>query len=155
MSNDLQIAVCGSTHNNDPTPLCLPSVDSVILSDFTTLRNYVISHSKSHSIIVVILDLNDQNSSPVLEDLKKQTHLFAIFICVKRKCQLTVNGGNVFPVSKQLLTRKITLSVVQFFEDASKRLLALNQIAAAFLFKQKANTLKQQRFINGKVLFYY
>jgi hypothetical protein len=152
MSNDLQIAICGSTNNTSPIPLCLPSVPFVTLTDINELRNRVVRLSKLNSFIVLILDLNDEKSNPVLEDLKKQDHVFAIFVCVKPKCYSPINGGNVFPVAKQFITRKLTLSVIQFFERASKQSLSLNQISMGYLFKKKANALKQQLFTNGKVL---
>jgi hypothetical protein len=105
------------------------------------------------TFILLILDSSDPNLSPALEKLRKQVHLFAIFICVKPKYHLQFNGENIFPIAKQLITRKITLSVIQFFEQMSKKLLALNQIGAALLIKQKAIDLKQQRPTNGKVLY--
>ncbi|CAF3771630.1 unnamed protein product [Rotaria sp. Silwood1] len=151
MSHALRIAVCSSTTNTQSTAICLPGIDHQTFSDINDLKNHVVTHSNSYSFIVLLMDLNDQNSRVHLEDLKRQHHVFAIFICIKPKCNALVHGNNVFPVIKELIAYKIKSSVVKFFEDTSRKLLGLNHIGPAFILKEKANVLKQQHFTNGKI----
>jgi len=151
---NLQLAICNSTSATNPVALCLPPIEQVTLPDFHTLKNYVVNHSTSNSFIILFLDLNDQYSGSDLEDLKKEAHVFAIFIRVKPGCNLTFSGGNVFPVAKQFITHKITSSVIRFFEIASEKLLGLNHIIPAYSFKKKANAIKhQRRSANTTVLY--
>ncbi|CAF4813226.1 unnamed protein product, partial [Rotaria sp. Silwood2] len=151
MTRALRIVSSVSITNTQPTVICLPGIDHQIFSDINELKNHVIIDKNSYSFIVLLMNINDQNLRVQLEDLKRQHHVLAIFICVKPRSTLRFDGNNVFPVVKELMAYKIKSSVVQFFEDTSKKLLALNQIASAYLFREKANFFKRQRFTNGKI----
>ncbi|CAF4059660.1 unnamed protein product [Rotaria sordida] len=146
MSSDLRVTVCHSITNTEPIPLCLPNIDHQIFPDIKQLKNYVVTHSESFSFIVLLIDLNDRNLDADFEELKAQRHVFAIFIRVKPNCNLRFHGNNVFPVIKQRISREVESSVIQFFEDTSRKLLALNQIGLAFFFQDKANAIKKTKF---------
>ncbi|CAF1146475.1 unnamed protein product [Rotaria sordida] len=147
---DLQIAEYRSSTNTQSTAICLPGIDHQTFSNINELKNHVITRSNSYTFIL-LLDLNDQNSHVDLEDLRTQRHILAIFICINPRSNLIFHGDNVYPVVKELMAYKIKSSVVQFFEDGYNKLLALNQVAPALMFKEKAKFFKQQRFINGKI----
>ncbi|CAF2743226.1 unnamed protein product [Rotaria sp. Silwood2] len=151
MTRALRIVSSVSITNTQPTVICLPGIDHQIFSDINELKNHMIIDKNSYSFIVLLMNINDQNLRVQLEDLKRQHHVLAIFICVKPRSTLRFDGNNVFPVVKELMAYKIKSSVVQFFEDTSKKLLALNQIASAYLFREKARFFKQQCITNGKI----
>ncbi|CAF4855248.1 unnamed protein product, partial [Rotaria sp. Silwood2] len=67
------------------------------------------------------------------------------------RSNLRFDGGNVFSVVKEIMAYKIKSTVVKFFEDTSRKLLALNQIAPARIFQDKANFFKRQCITNGKI----
>ncbi|CAF3730551.1 unnamed protein product [Rotaria sp. Silwood1] len=151
MLSTLQIAECRSPTNSQLTAICLPGIDHQTFSNINELQSHVITRSNSYSFILLFYDLNGSNVDVYLKDLKRQHHVVAIFICINPKCNLAFHGDNVFPVIKELIAYKIKSSVVKFFEDTSKKLLRLNHIAPANLFKEKANFFKQQCVTNGKI----
>jgi hypothetical protein len=154
--SDLQIVIKNSENSATANALCIPGISHITFSDsIIKLTRYTAAHSTSYAFIVLVMDLEDPNLDPALEELTKQKHLFELYICVKPRYHLTFTGENVFPIAKQLITRKITSSVIRFFELTSKRLLAMNHIGPALLLKEKANVIKQQRFTNGQVLYDY
>ncbi|CAF3438992.1 unnamed protein product [Rotaria sp. Silwood2] len=151
MTSDLQIAEWRSRTNTQPTAICLPGISHQTFFHINELKNHVITNKNSSCFIVLIMNLNDQNSHAHLEDLKCQHHVLAIFIRVKRRSNLRFDGGNVFSVVKEIMAYKIKSTVVKFFEDTSRKLLALNQIAPARIFQDKANFFKRQCITNGKI----
>ncbi|CAF3209776.1 unnamed protein product, partial [Rotaria sp. Silwood2] len=151
MTSDLQIAEWRSRTNTQPTAICLPGISHQTFFHINELKNHVITNKNSSCFIVLIMNLNDQNSHAHLEDLKCQHHVLAIFIRVKRRSNLRFDGGNVFSVVKEIMAYKIKSTVVKFFEDTSKKLLALNEIGPAYFIREKANFFKRQRFTNGKI----
>jgi hypothetical protein len=156
MYSKLQVAICDPKNTTGSSALCLPSIEQITLSDLSTLKNHVANYSKSHTFIVLVLDLNDQNSSPILDDIRKEANVFAIFIRVKSRCNFTLNGGNVYPVAKQFMTHKIISSVIRFYEITSTELLKSNHIFHADYLKKRANAMKdQRRLINTTVLYDY
>jgi hypothetical protein len=140
--------------NTDPTTLCLPSIEHVTLPNFNALKNHVVKHSKWRSFIVLFCDLNGQHSSSVVEDLRKEAHVFSIVIRVKPGSNLTFNGGNVFPVAKQFIMHRITSIAIQFFEMASGNLLKSGNIFFAANFKRQVNALRHQRRTANTTVLY-
>ena len=156
MSADpLQLIIYDSTKSTSPTALCLPSIDQVTLSDLPTLKSYIRQDSCKHSFILLCMDSFDQNSDKnIIEDLRKETYIFAIYVRVKPRCNITFNSGNVFPVAKQFIAKKIASSIIRFYEILSEKLLKQDQFFAAMNYKRKVNAIKdQRRSANITVLF--
>ncbi|CAF3730566.1 unnamed protein product [Rotaria sp. Silwood1] len=151
MLSTLQIAECRSPTNAQLTAICLPGIDHQTFSNINELQSHVITRSKSYSFILLFRDFNDPNTDIYLEDLRKQHHVFAIFICVNPRSNLIFHGNNVFPVIKELMAYKIKLAVVKFCEETCSRLFALNEIAPARFFEEKAKFFKQQCITTGKI----
>lgn len=152
-SSDIQLAVYRSTDITGPIALCPPCIEQVTLSDLNMLKNHIMVHSKSHSFIVLFLDLNNENSNPCIEELRQQDNVLAVFIRFKRGTNLNFNAAKVYPVAKQFIAQKIMTTAIQFYATISSYLLGLNHIIPANNFKRKANHLKyQRRFISTTVL---
>ncbi|CAF2044872.1 unnamed protein product [Rotaria magnacalcarata] len=150
MFSKLQIAELRSPKIVQPILLNLSGVDHQTLYNLDELNAHVSTHSKLWSFIL-LLDLNDQFSDVDMDYLKRHHRVLAIFICVKPNSNIRFDGANVFPVYKELISYRIKLCAIRFFEDCSKAFLASNEIHAGLALKVRANFLKQQRFTSQQI----
>lgn len=144
MLPDLEIALCGSNS------ICLPNINQRTFSDINELKSHVGVSSTSCVFIIVLTNLNSQDIDKI-EELQRQSHIFAIVVGIKPKSTLNVRGNNIFPVAKQFLSYKIRSNVIRFFEEASKKLLQKNLFILAKMFKDKLDIIKHQRFTTMQV----